>query len=153
MAKYITPTLTITSNAYSATTNPGPVTSPLAITTTDLLDVTEVVSKIVDAHTTGSTLFTTSEFASAITAGTEGSFVFLRNLTEGLTTTADIYIGLGSGAALEDGGGQEAQRIMTLKPGEFSFFSYDLEANLTVDASAIVTSALEAMIFVRTGTA
>ena len=98
-------------------------------------------------------MFTTSEFASAITAGTEGSFVFLRDLTEGLTTTADIYIGLGSGAALEDGGGQEAQRIMTLKPGEFSFFSYDLEANLTVDASAIVTSALEAMIFVRTGTA
>ena len=67
MARYITPTLTITSNAYSATTNPGPVTSPLAITTTDLLDVTEVVSKIVDASTTHGILFDASEFAAAIT--------------------------------------------------------------------------------------
>ena len=37
MAKYITPTLTITSNAYNATTNPGPTTSPLAISVADTL--------------------------------------------------------------------------------------------------------------------
>ena len=41
---------------------------------------------------------------------------------------------------------------MTLKPGEFSFFAYDLEADLIVDASAAVTGALEAILFVRTGT-
>ena len=153
MARYITPTLTITSNAYGATTNPGPVTSPLAITTTDLLDVTEVVSKIVDASTTHGILFDASEFAAAITAGTEGAFVFLRNLTEGLTTTADVHIGHGASADLADGAGGEATRLMTLKPGEFSFFAYDLEADLIVDASAAVTGALEAILFVRTGTA
>ena len=35
MAKYITPTLTITSNAYNAASNPGPVRSPLNISVTD----------------------------------------------------------------------------------------------------------------------
>ena len=152
MAKYIKPTLSITSNAYNATTLPGPTTSPLAISVTDSLDVTEVVSKIVAASTTNAILFDASEFAAAITAGTEGAFVFLRNLTEGLTTTADVYIGHGASADLADSGGGEATRLMTLKPGEFSFFAYDLEADLIVDASAAVTGALEAILFVRTGT-
>ena len=107
MAKYITPTLTITSNAYDATTNPGPTTSPVAISVTDLLDVTEVSSKLIAVGTTDAVLFTATD---------------------------------------ED-------RLMTLKPGEFAFFPWDLEANLHVDASAAVDGALEAIVFVRTGTA
>ena len=75
-------------------------------------------------------LFDASEFTAAITAGTEGAFVFLRNLTEGLTTTADVYIGHGASADLADSGGGEATRLMPLKPGEFSCFAYDLEADL-----------------------
>lgn len=157
MAKYITPTLTITSNAYNAASNPGPVSSPLNISVTDLLDVTEVQSKIVDASTTHALLFDASTISSTVTAGTDGSFVFVRNLidsTDTKATQANIYIGYGtSTGGLEDGGDNETKRLMTLKPGEFSFFSWDLELDLAVDADAAVTGALEAVMFVRTGTA
>ena len=155
MAKYITPTLTITSNAYDATTNPGPTTSPVAISVTDLLDVTEVSSKLIAVGTTDSVLFTATDYTTGTTAGTDGAFIFLRNLTEGMATTADIYIGhnpTGDGE-MEDTGAADEDRLMTLKPGEFAFFPWDLEANLHVDASAAVDGALEAIVFVRTGTA
>ena len=49
-----------------------------------------------------------------------------------------------------DGGGGEAIRLMTLKPGEFAYFGWDLEADIIVDASATVAGALEAYFFVRT---
>ena len=155
MAKYITPTLTITSNKYTATTNPGPMSSPLNLSVTDLLDVTQVDSNIVTVATTDAVLFTATDYTSGTDAGTDGAFVFLRNLTEGLTTTADIYIGhnpTGDGE-LEDTGAADEDRLMTLKPGEFAFFPWDLEGNIHVDASVAVDDALEAIVFVRTGTA
>ena len=153
MAKYITPTLTITSNAYNATTNPGPTTSPLAISVTDILDVTQVESKIVDASTTNAVLFDASDYAvDGDTAGTDGGFVFVRNLTDGLTTTANMYVGFGASGELQDAGGSEAIRLMTLLPGEFSFFSWDMENDLIVDASAAVDGAFEAILFSRTTT-
>jgi len=152
MAKYITPTLTITSNAYSASTNPGPTSSPMSISVTDLTDTTEVLAKIVDASATNAILFNHEDYvgSSAPTLGTDGGFIFLRNLTEGLETTADIYIGHGSNGALE---GDTATRLMTLKPGEFAYFGWDMQTDIIVDASAAVSDALEAILFVRTGTA
>ena len=155
MSKYITPTLTITSNKYSASTNPGPTSSPLAISVTDLLDISQVDSNIVTVATTDAVLFTASDYTSGTDAGTDGGFIFLRNLTEGLTTTANIFIGhnpTGDGE-LEDTGAADEDRLMTLKPGEFAFFPWDMEANIHVDASAAVDDALEAIVFVRTGTA
>ena len=157
MAKYITPTLTIVSNKYDATTNPGPTSSPISISVTDLLDVTQVDSNIVTVATDAAPLFTVANYTAGTTAGTDGGFVFLKNLTEGLTTTADIYIGHnptgGTGAELEDSGGADEDRLMTLKPGEFAFFPWDMEGEMTVGASAAVDDALEAILFVRTGTA
>ena len=44
-------------------------------------------------------------------------------------------------------------QMVTLKPGEFAFFPWDMEANLNVDASAAADDALEVIVFVRTGTA
>tara|TARA_R100000700_G_C3143221_1_gene124348 strand:+ start:210 stop:683 length:474 start_codon:yes stop_codon:yes gene_type:complete len=157
MAKYITPTLTITSNKFNATSNPGPTSSPISISVTDLLDVTQVDSNIVTVSTTAKALFTVSNYTADHTAGTDGGFIFLRNLTEGLTTTADIYIGhnpaSGVASGLEDSGTADEDRLMTLKPGEFAFFPWDMEGEISVDASAAVDDALEAIIFVRTGTA
>ena len=157
MAKYITPTLTITSNKFSATTNPGPTSSPISISVTDLLDVAQVDSNIVTVSTTAKALFTVSNYTADHTAGTDGGFIFLRNLTEGLATTANIYIGhnpaSGVASGLEDSGTADEDRLMTLKPGEFAFFPWDMEGEISVDASAAVDDALEAIIFVRTGTA
>tara|TARA_R110002020_G_scaffold165250_2_gene352624 strand:+ start:648 stop:1103 length:456 start_codon:yes stop_codon:yes gene_type:complete len=151
MARYITPTLTITSNAYSATNNPGPTTSPLAISVTDLLDVTAVESKIVTVSTTDAVLFTGADYAPTATAGTDGGFVFLKNHH----ATVKIHIGhnpAGDGE-MEDGGAADEDRLMTLFPGEFAFFPWDVESNLHVDADAAGDSALEAIVFLRTGTA
>ena len=157
MAKYITPTLTITSNKFNATSNPGPTSSPINISVSDLLDVTQVDSNIVTVSTTAKALFTVSNYTADHTAGTDGGFIFLRNLTEGLTTTADIYVGHnatgGVASGLEDSGTADEDRLMTLKPGEFAFFPWDMEGEFSVDASAAVDDALEAIIFVRTGTA
>ena len=157
MAKYITPTLTITSNKYNATTNPGPMSSPLNISVTDLLDVTQVDANIVTVATTDAVLFTATDYTSGTDAGTDGGFVYLRNLTDDskYTTSSNIYIGhnpTGDGE-LEDSGAADEDRLMTLKPGEFAFFPWDMEANLHVDASAANDDALEAIVFVRTGTA
>tara|TARA_Y100000593_G_scaffold45380_1_gene86320 strand:- start:80 stop:523 length:444 start_codon:yes stop_codon:yes gene_type:complete len=147
MARYITPKLTITSNKYSAASFPGPTTSAINIDVTKAnLDVTEVISKIIDVSTSNALIFDASVYTSGITIGTEGAFVFLRNLS----STVDIYIGHGSDGALE---GATATRLMTMKPGEFAFLPYDLEGDLIHDASDEGIGALEAILFVRTGTA
>ena len=154
MAKYITPTLTITSNKFNATSNPGPTSSPINISVSDLLDVTQVDSNIVTVATTGATLLTATNYTSGTTEGTDGAFIFLRNLTEGLTVAPNIFIGHNvTNAELESGGSGDEDRLMTLKPGEFAFFPWDMEANLNVDASAAADDALEVIVFVRTGTA
>tara|TARA_R110000824_G_scaffold1891_2_gene9289 strand:- start:5342 stop:5806 length:465 start_codon:yes stop_codon:yes gene_type:complete len=154
MAKYITPTLTITSNKYTATTNPGPTSSPLAISVTDLLDISQVDSNIVTVATTGATLLTATNYTTGTTEGTDGAFIFLKNLTFGLTVAPNIFIGHNvTNAELDSAEAGDEDRLMTLKPGEFAFFPWDLEANLNVDASAAADDALEVIVFVRTGTA
>ena len=157
MAKYITPTLTITSNKYSATSNPGPTSSPLAISVTDTLDISQVDQNIVTAATTDAILFDASDYTTGTDAGTDGGFVFLRNLTDAssFTTSSNIYIGhnpTGDGE-MEDTGAADEDRLKTLKPGEFAFFPWDMEADIHVDASVANDDALEAIVFVRTGTA
>ena len=154
MAKYITPTLTITSNKFNATSNPGPTSSPINISVSDLLDVTQVDSNIVTVATTGDTLLTATNYTSGTTEGEDGAFVFLRNLTEGLTVAPNIFIGHNvTNAELDSAEAGDEDRLMTLKPGEFAFFPWDMEANLNVDASAAADDALEVIVFVRTGTA
>ena len=66
-------------------------------------------------------------------------------------TAGHIYIGHGSSTALEVG--TEATRLMTLLPGEFAFFPWDMTADIIEDANGTYTGALEAWLFIRTGTA
>ena len=147
MAKYINATLAVTSNAITATTKPGPTSTPQAISVTDELDVTEVQSKIVTGDGSHGILFQANTIASSLAAGTDGAFVYLKNIH----ATAHFYIGHGSSTALE--GGTEATRLMTLLPGEFAWFPWDLTADLIQDSNGAAADGLEAIIFVRTGTA
>lgn len=147
MAKYITATLSVTSNAITATTKPGPTSTPQAISVTDEHDVTEVQSLIVTGDGSHGILFDASTIASSLAAGTDGAWVYLKNIH----ATAHFYIGHGSSTALE--GGTEATRIMTLLPGEFAWFPWDLTADLIQDSNGAAADGLEAVIFVRTGTA
>jgi len=156
MAKYITPTLVITSNKYDATTNPGPMSSPLAISVTDLLDVTQVDSKIVDtdvSHGATNLLFDASTYAATATESVDGGFVYLRNLlsdNDPVDTLHDIMIG---NTTAELDGDDISQRMMTLRPGEFCWMPWDMTQDLYFDGKETNTSALEAILFVRTGTA
>jgi len=149
----VTAGVTITSNASSASSSPGPLSFALSLSNTQNLDITRVASEIVNLTDTHKVLFDASDYTASAAEGVDGGFVFVKNLltSPGVgDNTHDIYIGH-SAANLT--GIDEAKRIMTLKPGEFAFFPWDMTFDLVVDHPETNDNALEAMLFVRTGTA
>ena len=162
----IKPTLTIVSNAASATTDPGPLSFALNLTAKPhsadsyALDVTKVESKIMTL-TAGSEadathrVFDANTFTSNPETANDGGFVYLKNLLaensprDGLH---DILIGHKTGAKDLDTDG-EADRLMTLRPGEFAFFPWDFTEDIIADVMENGTNQLEAWLFVRTTTA
>ena len=143
----ITPTFTLKANASSATSSPGPMSIALSLSATDSLSVEAVQSKIIDVDGTNGVLWDASTIASSLAAGTDGAWVFVKNLD----SAGHIYIGHGSDTALQ--GGTEATRLMTLQPSEWAWFPWDLTADIIEDANGSYTNALETWIFIRTGTA
>ena len=130
----IKPTLTLTSNSSSATTDAGPLSVALSLSATDSLTVDTVKSSIITPSTTHSILFDGSaEDAGSEVAGTNGAFLYMKNTS---SADYDVYIGIeadgASATALE--GNADAQRLFTLKQGEFAFFPYDYTMDISVDA-------------------
>ena len=130
----ITPTLTISSNASTATSSPGPLSVALSLSVTGDLTVDTVESKNYSPTTTHATLFDGSTLdAGSEVAGTNGGFLYMKNTS---TADYDVYIGIeadsASATALE--GNADAQRLFTLKQGEFAFFPYDYTMDITIDA-------------------
>tara|TARA_R100000008_G_scaffold78588_1_gene59656 strand:+ start:85 stop:531 length:447 start_codon:yes stop_codon:yes gene_type:complete len=130
----ITPTLTISSNASTATSSPGPLSVALSLSVTGDLTVDTVESKNYSPTTTHATLFDGSALdAGSEVAGTNGGFLYMKNTS---TADYDVYIGVeaddASATALE--GNADAQRLFTLKQGEFAFFPYDYTMDITIDA-------------------
>ena len=133
MAKYIKPTLTLTSTAATATTDPGPMSIALNLSATDTLTVDHVESKIFKPTTTAAILFDGSTKDDGGTAGTHGGFIYFKNVS---ASDHDVYIGVGaeSMSATELQDPTDADRFFTLKQGEFAFFPYDYEMDISVDA-------------------
>ena len=129
----IKPTFTLTANASSATTDAGPMSIALSLSTTDTLTVDHVKSKIFKPTTTAALLFDGSAEDDGGTAGTHGGFLYLKNVS---AADYDVYIGIGaeSMSATELEAATDADRFMTLKQGEFAFFPYDYEMDVSVDA-------------------
>mgnify|MGYP003139348263 CR=1 FL=1 len=129
----IKPTLTLTSNASTATTDAGPLSVALSLSATDSLTVDTVESKIVTPTTTHSLLFDGSAKDDGGTAGTHGGFIYMKNTS---AADYDVYIGaVGDGVSPSDiAAADDAVRWMTLKQGEFAFFPYDYTMDITVDA-------------------
>ena len=150
----ITPTLSLTANASSATT-PGPLSIALSLSATDALDVTKVESKILDvkvdhtASTDAGILWDASDYTASGAAGTDGAFVYIKNTS----TTATHEISIGHGSAAHILGAANTTRLMTLKGDEFAWFPWDCTADIVYDANGDYSSILETWIFVRTGTA
>ena len=155
MAKYIKPTLTITSNKYDASSNPGPTSTPYNISVSDLLSISQVLHKIIDIPAgTVSTILDNADYTDAAAQTVDGGYVFLRNLS----TSTSCFIGHGSAGDgnMEDDGGAEANRLFTLDAGEFAFFPWGMEADIRLDAptgTTAVPDGLELILFVKTGTA
>jgi hypothetical protein len=145
----ITPTLTLTSNASTATTNAGPLSVALSLSATDTLtvDTVEAQTLVFTGASDHQTLFDGStKDAGSEVAGTNGGFLYLKNAT---ASDLDIYIGIepddDAAAALE--GNANAQRLFTLKQDEFAFLPFDYTMDITADAEGAAT--LEYWLFNR----
>jgi len=145
----ITPTLTLTSNASTATTNAGPLSVALSLSATDTLtvDTVEAQTLVFSGASDHQTLFDGStKDAGSEVAGTNGGFLYLKNAT---ASDLDIYIGIeadgASATALE--GNADAQRLFTLKQDEFAFLPFDYTMDITADAEGAAT--LEYWLFNR----
>ena len=149
----IKPTLSLTANASSATTEPGPMSIALTLSATDSLDVTEVASKIMDVSTDHVIIWDASDYTASGVYGEDGGFLYFKNLlseNSPADTLHDIVITDTDAHGVPDG---HAPRLMTLQPGEFAWMPWDMTQDLYVDALETNTGALECWLFVRTGTA
>lgn len=136
----ISPTLSITANASSATT-PGPLSFALSLSATDSLTVDRVVSetKVINTSTVlildGSALLDVDSDSGQ--PGEHGGFLFLRNIT---SSDLDIYVALGADDATEVlGSNDDPHRSFTLKQNEFAFFPWDCTGDLVASGEGACT--------------
>jgi len=147
MAKYIKPSLTLTSNASTATSTPGPLSMALSLQATDTLNVNGVTSKIETVTDTHEVLWAHADFEGDGTneMGVDGGFVYIKNIH----SSNKIAIGHGGTGAMQ--ANNTALRMMTLLPGEFAWFPWDFTADIIADADGTATDGLESWVFTRTG--
>jgi len=157
----ITPTFTLTSNASSASTDAGPISIALSLSVTDALTVDLVQSKIVTPANSGAPtlLLSGNDYAGdgADTAGTHGSFLYLKNATA--SGAAVIYVGtvlqgtaapanMGAEGTALDHADDATFRLMTLRVGEFCWMPWDYMQDIYVGASS-GSQSLEYFLFDR----
>ena len=132
----IKPTITLTSNASSATTDAGPLSIALSLSATDTLTVDTVKSEIVTKSdmATHALLFDGSTYDDGGVAGQHGAFIYMKNNSP---ADHDIYIGasIEGGAAISNlADNDDTVRLFTLKQGEFCWMPYDYTMDIVVDA-------------------
>ena len=162
MPNYIKPTITLTANKNSATTNPGPLSVSLSLSGTDLLSVDTVQSEIVTPPNSGApTLLLQGEDYggdSGDTPGTHGGFIYFKNVSAASATNL-IYVGttlqgasapanMGAGTTALDNADDASFRLMTLKVGEFAWLPWDYMQDIYIGASA-ASQLLEYWLFDR----
>tara|TARA_R110000772_G_scaffold129718_1_gene237946 strand:- start:515 stop:1000 length:486 start_codon:yes stop_codon:yes gene_type:complete len=157
----ITPTLSLTSNASTASTAAGPLSIALSLSATDTLTVDTVQSAIVTPpHSGAPTLLLAGDSyggESGDTPGTHGGFIYIKNATASGANL--VYIGttlqgatapanMGAGTTALDNADDASLRLMTLKAGEFAWLPWDYMQDIYVGASAAAQS-LEYFLFDR----
>ena len=140
----ITPTLTLTSNASTASSTPGPLSIALSLSATDALTVDTVEGQIFTIGTgANTTLVDGSALESAFTPGTNGCFIYLKNTMTSGSETICIGIGADGLSPAVDNGTDDLTRAHTdsartfaLKAGEFAFFPSDYCGDIVAQATA-----------------
>ena len=126
MSTYIKPTLSFTSSVHDATTDPGPCSIALALTTIPnadtrgrltvdhvyhrLIETSGTLNADANGHIDGNGPIDGSAFATAsgadsdgndnVTAGTVGGFIYLKN--NSTTTNENIFIGIAASSGATD---------------------------------------------------
>tara|TARA_Y100001973_G_scaffold62077_1_gene91170 strand:+ start:62 stop:472 length:411 start_codon:yes stop_codon:yes gene_type:complete len=103
----IKPTLTLTSNASSATTDPGPLSVALSLNVNDSL----TISKVAEAGTAAVTTTHTDNLIFDASAMNE-VYIYLNN-----TSDSTVYV-------CNADAGTDANRFMALRAGEFAWFPW-----------------------------
>jgi len=143
----IKPTLTLTSNASTATTDPGPLSIALSLSAKPLLNVLNVDTVEAEIFTIGTGANTEivdgSALSAAFTPGTNGCFIYMKNTMTSGTETICIGIGDdGLSPAVDDGttdltrAHTGSARTFSLKAGEFAFFPFDYCGDIVAQATA-----------------
>ena len=148
----ITPTLSLLSNASTATT-PGPLSVALSLSATKALSVDEVQSKILSVSTTHQLLWDASTFTASGTVGADGAWLYFRNMLSENPTPDLLHDIIVSHTDADAADAADAHRLFTLQPGEFAFFPWDCTQDIYVDAMETNANALECWLFARVGTA
>jgi len=145
----IKPTLSLTANSNTVTTDPGPMSFALALSVTDSITTDVVEQKLITVTTTRASILDGSVVGGATkTPGTIGCYIYMKNTDT--TTGNNIHVGIvspnhhsadpatpatdGATSSL-DGTTQESLRTFTLLPGEFAFFPYDYCGDIYVESA------------------
>jgi len=116
MSKYITPTLTITANMGTASTDPGPLSFALSLSATDKLTIAGRVESKVAAVTT---THTDNLIYDASVMGEV--YVYINNVSD-----STIYV-------CNADAGTDANRFMNIRAGEFAFFPWSPAGTTVTD--------------------
>ena len=143
----IQPTLSITSNANSASSNAGPLSFSLALSAAPISGTLTVDTVEAEIFTIGTgantTLVDGSALSAAFTPGTNGCFIYMKNtMTSGSEV---ICVGIGDddlAPAVDDGttdltrANTASARTFSLDAGEFAFFPFDYCGDIVAQATA-----------------
>ena len=141
MPNYIKPTFNLSSNAASATVDPGPLSWTLNLSTTPNADasgrltVDLVDQQLITCSTSNAKILDGSVITglttSGFTPGSIGCHIYMKNTetptapNDSATTTTSL-----------DNPTHQSLRSFTLNPGEFAFFPFDYIGDIYVEASA-----------------
>jgi hypothetical protein len=124
----IKPTLTITANDNTATTDAGPASIALSLSAAPISGT----STVTDVQTQ---IYTTTAAHVVVYTHTDDQkvWVYMKNLETTAGATQDIYVGENADMTASSG---EDNRLLTLSAGDFAFFPMSGRKDLAVEGAS-----------------
>ena len=129
----IRPTLTITANAASATTEAGPASIALSLSAKPKDSTATAASLVTGVYTT------TASPVKLLDSDAYGvdTYVYLKNLSTTTSTANEIYIGITEGTQNDMGTETDTDdRTMILKAGDFAFFPWSGDQDIYAEGNS-----------------
>tara|TARA_Y100001963_G_scaffold136564_1_gene199329 strand:- start:4 stop:441 length:438 start_codon:yes stop_codon:yes gene_type:complete len=129
----IRPTLTITANAASATTEAGPASIALSLSAKPKDSTATAASLVTGVYTT------TASPVKLLDSAAYGvdTYVYLKNLSTTTSSANEIYIGITEGTQNDMGTETDTDdRTMILKAGDFAFFPWSGDQDIYAEGNS-----------------